>query len=615
MPESDARGAFICAMEERTPGENGAPELTARALSNPLLALFFKLVRDLPDDSLCEQMREAVVCARDGSEHADLFVLAFHTRATRGIGKGEKALFYKMLSFLDPLGVEATLHLIPHFGYWKDLLLMQEVPQLSAALKNKAIAIFAEQLRTDAMELKRAEEENRVPSLSLCGKYAPREGSHFDKGGLKLARELATRLHGSANVPAAQRKYRQLTSKLNAALKTTEVLMSANRFEEIEFSRVASLCMQRCRKAFMNEKLTGEVPPRFEETGNRHPEDKGRVAARQALREAVAKKKVNGKQLFPHEITRKLMASGTISKLEVDLMEAQWTALRESTREMMAAAAKAREEAMAEGGRAPSAGPPKAIDLGKLVALVDVSGSMHGTPMEVAIALGILVSELSAPHFRDRVLTFESQPRWVDLSSCTNIQNKVRELVEAPWGGSTNFEAASEMILHAAERARLKPDDIPDLIVFSDMQFNVARGHPRSSWETHHERLVKLYAEVGRKVCGEPYAAPRIIYWNLRGNTVGFPVDGQAANTQMLSGFSPSLLKLVLSGADLIGDEVEVVTEDGEVQVVREGPTPAETVRQALDDSAFDAVRLALAGVKEGPLAAYALERDGYEIV
>ena len=34
-------------------------------------------------------------------------------------------------------------------------------------------------------------------------------------------------------------------------------------------------------------------------------------------------------------------------------------------------------------------------DLGKLVPLVDVSGSMGGTPMEAAIALGILVSELS----------------------------------------------------------------------------------------------------------------------------------------------------------------------------------------------------------------------------
>eukprot|EP00966_Prymnesium_polylepis_P007407 170347-Prymnesium_polylepis.1 len=202
--------------------------------------------------------------------------------------------------------------------------------------------------------------------------------------------------------------------------------------------------------------------------------------------------------------------------------------------------------------------------------------------MEVAIGLGLLVSELSAPAFRDRVLTFESRPSWVDLSGCAQIADKVKQLQRAPWGGSTDFEAACEKILQAAEHAKLKPDEIPDLIVFSDMQFDCARGggfyggHARS-WETHHERLVRRFAEVGRKVCSEPYAAPRIIYWNLRGNTVGFPVQADTPNTQMLSGFSPSLLKLVLSGKDLVGEEKEVVLPDGTTKVVREGPTPAET--------------------------------------
>ena len=108
------------------------------------------------------------------------------------------------------------------------------------------------------------------------------------------------------------------------------------------------------------------------------------------------------------------------------------------------------------------------------------------------------------------------------------------------------------------------------------MQFDCARGSDsylwtrfangdfrRDTWETHHERLVRRFAEVGWKVCGEPYAAPRIVYWNLRGDTAGFPVQADAPNTQMLSGFSPALLKLVLSGEDLVGDKKEVVMPDG----------------------------------------------------
>ena len=38
------------AMDSRSLGENGAPELTAKGVGEPLVALFFKLVRALDDD-------------------------------------------------------------------------------------------------------------------------------------------------------------------------------------------------------------------------------------------------------------------------------------------------------------------------------------------------------------------------------------------------------------------------------------------------------------------------------------------------------------------------------------------------------------------------------------
>ena len=92
-----------------------------------------------------------------------------------------------------------------------------------------------------------------------------------------------------------------------------------------------------------------------------------------------------------------------LSTLEADLMHAQWEAMREGVKEAMAAAANAREAAVAEaaGEGAPleavaavRAALPKPVDLGKLVPLIDVSGSMVGTPMEAAIGLGLVVAEL-----------------------------------------------------------------------------------------------------------------------------------------------------------------------------------------------------------------------------
>lgn len=237
--------------------------------------------------------------------------------------------------------------------------------------------------------------------------------------------------------------------------------------------------------------------------------------------------------------------------------------------------------------------------------------------MEVAIGLGILVSELTADAFKHRLLTFEDRPQWVDLSSCETIADKVRKVKESDWGMSTNFEAACELILATCERHKLPPDEVPDLLVLSDMQFNQAISG--GSWETHHERLQRRFAEVGRAVCGQPYAAPRIIYWNLRGNTVGFPADARTPNTQMLAGFSPSLLKLVMTGGELGGEEeVEVVRADGVRVVVKKGgPTPEETLRKALDDPAFDAVRLRLSELSTGLLADYAFAKEelGFEVL
>ena len=57
-----------------------------------------------------------------------------------------------------------------------------------------------------------------------------------------------------------------------------------------------------------------------------------------------------------------------------------------------------------------SSGASRPLGLFRLVCMADVSGSMSGTPMHVAIALGILVSEVCHPAFRNKLLTFSSDP-------------------------------------------------------------------------------------------------------------------------------------------------------------------------------------------------------------
>ena len=219
--------------------------------------------------------------------------------------------------------------------------------------------------------------------------------------------------------------------------------------------------------------------------------------------------------------------------------------------------------------------------------MCDVSGSMYGEPMHAAIALSILVSELGK-NIKDRVLTFESTPQWVDLKGLTFCQ-KVCRLRDAGWGGSTNFQSACEMVLQAAVDAKLPREHmIKKLFVFSDMQFDEAGGAQTSPWETQYEKLKFAFGAAGIQACGEPYDVPQIVFWNLCANTPGYPVTSTQKNTQLVSGFSAGLLKIVM-GAKQIPEQA----------------TPEETVRAALDDPTFDDVRRALSGISEGVFAPY----------
>ena len=77
----------------------------------------------------------------------------------------------------------------------------------------------------------------------------------------------------------------------------------------------------------------------------------------------------------------------------------------------------------------------------------------------------------------------------------------------------------------------------------------------------------------------------------------------------MLSGFSPSLLKLLLDGEALEEDEIvsEIIDEDGDVVLVKEKTkkTPYDTVRKVLDDTEYDKVREILSRSNEGLLGGY----------
>ena len=650
----------------RTRGENGHAELTAAGLGDALLALFDKAVRGLDETRVRTLTSDVIAEARDArDEHRikDLFVLAFHTRWCRG-GKGERKLFYQLLAVLYerfPAVVVGLVDLIPVYGYWKDLLsLLLECNRDGidyAPLSARVWAVYAAQIQADAAELTAAQLERRAPKLSLAAKFAPSEGGQHSRA-LNADREICKllfptlvgdRLAGGAEAawPTARAKYRRMLSGLRRALAVPEVLMCAQQWGEIEFGKVSSLCLDRQKRAFLNE---GKA--------HAHEDDPDRAACRQNLLTLIREKGVaalKGKQLFPHELVQQVLEprrglcgfSGFgghghgLSEAVCAVLNVQWEAIRAGLLEQVEARQAELALAASEVDRvdvlrtasvicpgaaalnvaadvamlsAVATGARKPVGLSRVVPMADVSGSMSGTPMHVAIALGILVSEVTHSAFRDKVLTFHTNPTWHDLSMHTTFVDKVQSLQGAQWGGSTDFGKAMEKIAELVRAERLEQGDVPDLLVISDMQFNQAGAHGGFSsfgyqsartknghgWSTAYEKITRMFAQLGIELHGHPLQPPNIIFWNVRAETVGFPAAADDKGVMLLSGFSPALMKFILSGEM----EEERVTLDAEGAVVktRTQLDPKETLRRVLNDTGLDAVRAVLDSVDPAAL-------------
>ena len=182
-----------------------------------------------------------------------------------------------------------------------------------------------------------------------------------------------------------------------------------------------------------------------------------------------------------------------------------------------------------------------------MIAMVDTSSSMeneNGNPLFSAMGLGIRIAEKSK--LGKRIMTFDTNPSWINLEKCLDFVDEVKTVRSAGWGTNTDFHKAMEMILDQIKINKIPAEDVEDLvlIVFSDMQFDSMEKNSFSynseTGETIIPIISKKFHDVGIEVCGKAYKMPHILFWNLQ-STNGFPELSYQNNVTMLSGYSPSL--------------------------------------------------------------------------
>jgi len=323
----------------------------------------------------------------------------------------------------------------------------------------------------------------------LCAKWMPRKGTE--------AEELRSFLR------LGPKAYRKLLVSLTNVVETK---MCAKQWNDIEFSHVPSVAAARYRKAFYRnaqEKFSAYV---------------------QALQNKEEGVKVNASAVFPHDVVRSLSEnkynSSPLSQAELNFITAQWEAL------------------------------PNYVGDARVLPLVDVSGSMDShtlgagnlTALDVAVSLGLYLSDKNQGAFKDMFMTFTSEPQLQLLQG--NIVSKYMQLVRAQWHGSTNIEKAFARILEVATTSQVPAEEMPQtLLILSDMQFDQATYV--SSNARAIDVLRAMYAQAG-------YALPNVVFWNLSNaatRSLDKAVQFDESGTTMISGFSPMLLSIVLSNS------------------------------------------------------------------
>ncbi len=275
--------------------------------------------------------------------------------------------------------------------------------------------------------------------------------------------------------------------------KVVEQQMCAKQWNEINFSHVPSLAMSRYSKAFGKN-----APDHF-------------AAFKEALKKGDPKvAKVNAGAVYPYDIVK------NVKRGDAALADEQWKAL------------------------------PNFIGDASILPIVDVSGSMtckagghqsksDVTCLDVAVSLGLYCADKNTGPFKDVFLTFSDKPKFVTVTG--TLSEKVRKMERSDWEMSTNLHAAFDEILRVAVRNNVAREDMPGtLVIFSDMQFNCCTGYD--------DRAIQM---MRRKYNDADYEMPKVVFWNINANE-NVPVRFDERGTALVSGFSPAVMKAVLSG-------------------------------------------------------------------
>mgnify|MGYP004517431253 CR=1 FL=1 len=396
-------------------------------------------------------------------------------------GCGERDSFRKLLIRLADTKPTVAIKFINCFmsadyGRWDDLVDVY-FKTTAKDIKQGISKILQIQLKDDL--------NSEHPSL--LAKWLPSESS-ANKETSRRAKLLAKEVF-----KCSSKEYRKTLSSLRKLVAKTEVLTSANKWNEIDYNEVPSKANLKYESAF-----------------ERHDNER-RIKYLEDLQAGKSSVKINANSMFLYDIVRDYQnQAGTNPTLEA-LWEAQ----------------------------------ERTEGFTNTLVVRDGSGSMGDSlgnnlyPSIIADSLTLYCAENNVGAYKNKFITFSASPQCIELPDDYSLYNKLKLLANYFDWQNTNIEAVFDLILKTAVEGKVSPDEMPEsVLIISDMEFDDAFDDANKS-DTLFESIHKRFESAG-------YELPRLIFWNVCSRTNTIPMRENENGLVLISGFSKSLLQVVI---------------------------------------------------------------------
>ena len=432
----------------------------------------------------------------------------FFLRDCRG-GLGERRAFRIIFTWLSKREPDIAIKLINYideYGRYDDLIYLLGVLDCHSPVFTEIIIKIKEQLFSDIRNAKSGK------PISLLAKWLPSNNASSPE-----TRRLAKLIEPF--VSDSPRDYRKLLSSLRKYLNVTEVNMSANEWENINYEKVPAKAALRYANAFLV-----------------HDEFRRREYLKSVV---LGKAKANISSINPYEILRKAVEASREDDDLADFYNTIWDNLVET-------------------------GFPDTDAFDGCLPVVDTSGSMgvivsgSVSARDIAFSLGLYFSQKANGAFHNKMMTFSEVPGWIEVTDNMSLSEKYDIMRCGPWGMNTSIQAVFQVLLSLAKSENVKPEDMPkSILIVSDMQFdrcvssapnfhrrilNYDYGEMGVSFETTFEFFRKEFHDAG-------YQLPKLIFWSVTARPEnGVPMKDQGDNgVVLISGYSQNAAKTAMS--------------------------------------------------------------------